>query len=134
MNKNSETFFNDPRAVALLSVAEGIFYSEILFSISLPSNILHKYQNLKNSLLHSSDFSLNKFSSVFSPRLPSGSTEDYSTTFKSILTSLNHILDKTLLIIDSPLTNPSNSSPNRSFSKQTKEKALFIETPKETSQ
>lgn len=67
----------------------------------MPSHILAKYQNLRNSLLSSGDFSLRKFDSTFSPRIPKNLSAGYSKLARLCLMSLQHILDKTFFILDS---------------------------------
>lgn len=89
------------KLAALLQVSEGKLQTEILFSINLPSHILAKYQNLRNSLLNSSDFSLPKFETCYSPRLSNSLKLSYLKFSKHCLISMQHIHDKTVLLINS---------------------------------
>ena len=89
------------KLAALLQVSEGNINTEILFSINLPSHILAKYQNLRNSLLNSSEFSLPKFETCYSPRLSNSLKFSYLKFSKHCLVSMQHLHDKTVLLINS---------------------------------
>ena len=103
------------KVFAVLKVAEGKNYIEIIYSISLPPHILSKYQRLRSSLLSSHDFSLNKFSTVFSPRSYSTSSEGSAKLQRIILISLTHILNKTALLIESSNQASPFSAPSRTY-------------------
>lgn len=110
------------RLFALLKVAEGDFHIEILFSISLPTHILSKYQNLRNSMLSTNDFSLKKFSDSFSPRIPESAPSGYTKLIRLISMALQNIHEKTKTIIETSARPSARSSPTKSFQSIDKEK------------
>lgn len=106
------------RLFALLKVAEGEVYIEILFSISLPSHILTKYQSLRTTILSANDFSFKKFDNSFSMKIPQNDVSGYTKLAKIVSVTIQNIYERTENIAENYSRHSARSSPNKSFVKE----------------
>ena len=87
----------------------------MLYSIHLPQHILNKYQNLRNSVLSTQDFSFDKFANIFSVGQIQEKPINYSEIYNIMIRSLIHIHTNTMMIIENSRENSFYSSPNKNM-------------------